>query len=47
MPRFHAAQALLPSGWARDVLVEADDAGTILAASPGSPAADAARLPGW
>ncbi|RKK06125.1 formimidoylglutamate deiminase [Pseudoroseomonas wenyumeiae] len=46
MPRFHAAQALLPSGWARDVLVEADDTGTILAASPGSPAADAVRLPG-
>lgn len=46
MPRFHAAQALLPSGWARDVLVEADDAGTILSASPDSFAADALRLPG-
>ncbi|MBC9175437.1 formimidoylglutamate deiminase [Pseudoroseomonas ludipueritiae] len=46
MPRFHAAQALLPSGWVRDVLVEADDAGTILSASPDSPAADAVRLSG-
>jgi formimidoylglutamate deiminase len=46
MPRFHAAQALLPSGWAHDVLVEADDAGTILSAVPGSQSADAVRLLG-
>jgi len=29
MPILHAADALLPSGWARDVLIEWDDAGVI------------------
>ena len=29
MPALHAADALLPSGWARDVLIEWDDAGVL------------------
>jgi formimidoylglutamate deiminase len=46
MPRFHAAQALLPQGWSRDVLVEADADGTILSATPDMPAADGTKLRG-
>jgi formimidoylglutamate deiminase len=34
MTTFHAARALLPTGWARDVTIAADDAGTITAATP-------------
>jgi formimidoylglutamate deiminase len=41
MPQFHAAAALLPEGWARDVLIEADATGTIARAT-----ADVARVPG-
>jgi formimidoylglutamate deiminase len=37
MPRFHAARALLPKGWARDVLIEADAAGVITAVTPNAP----------
>ena len=29
MPAIHASEALLPSGWAKDVLVEWDDAGVL------------------
>jgi formimidoylglutamate deiminase len=46
MPRFHARDALLPEGWARDVLIETDAAGTILAATPERPQDDADILPG-
>jgi formimidoylglutamate deiminase len=46
MPRFHAASALLPGGWAHDVLVEADGTGNILSVRPGQPAGDAERLRG-
>ena len=31
MPEFHAASALLPQGWARDVLIQADATGAIAA----------------
>jgi formimidoylglutamate deiminase len=46
MPRFHAASALLPNGWAKDVLVEAEGTGNILSVRPGQPAGDAERLHG-
>jgi hypothetical protein len=29
MPSLHAADALLPSGWAHNVMIEWDDAGVI------------------
>src|SRR5688572_5276325 len=35
MRTLHAAEALLPDGWARDVLIEIDDAGNIRSANPG------------
>ncbi|WP_426959787.1 formimidoylglutamate deiminase [Muricoccus radiodurans] len=45
MTRFHAAQALLPGGWARDVAIEADAAGIITSVDPGTVSAgDAERL---
>ncbi|MBY0336262.1 MAG: formimidoylglutamate deiminase [Acetobacteraceae bacterium] len=43
---FHAARALLPSGWARDVLITCDAAGTITAAVAGAPPGHADRLRG-
>jgi formimidoylglutamate deiminase len=46
MPQFHAASALLPQGWARDVLLEVDAGGTILSATAGVPAGKAQRLSG-
>jgi formimidoylglutamate deiminase len=46
MPRFFAHAALLPKGWARDVLIEADAAGTIVAVTVQAEAGDALRLPG-
>ncbi|RAI58276.1 formimidoylglutamate deiminase [Roseicella frigidaeris] len=46
MPEFHARAALLPDGWAADVLIAADDAGWITAATPGAAPGAAARLPG-
>jgi formimidoylglutamate deiminase len=46
MPRYHAASALLAGGWAADVLIEADAAGTILFAAPAKDAGDAERLAG-
>jgi formimidoylglutamate deiminase len=46
MPHFHAASALLPQGWARDVLVEADAGGTILSVTAGAAPGAARRLLG-
>jgi formimidoylglutamate deiminase len=44
---FLAAQALLPQGWARDVLIETDAAGWVVAATPGAAVPGTARrLPG-
>lgn len=37
MPALHAADALLASGWARDVLIEWDDTGAITRVQPASP----------
>jgi formimidoylglutamate deiminase len=37
MPSLHAADALLPSGWGRDVLLEWDDAGMLTRVQPGQP----------
>ncbi|MGH8682505.1 MAG: formimidoylglutamate deiminase, partial [Burkholderiales bacterium] len=42
----HAPEALLPSGWARDVRIEADGAGLIAAVTPGGSPTGAARLRG-
>jgi formimidoylglutamate deiminase len=41
-----AAHALLPQGWARDVLIETDAAGDIVAVTPGSAPGAARRLSG-
>lgn len=48
MTSFLAAAALLPGGWARDVLIEVDARGDIAAVTPGhtGPAGTARRLPG-
>ena len=46
MTGFWAASALLPEGWARDVLIEADAAGWITAVTPGATPGAARRLPG-
>jgi len=43
MPRFHAARALLPGGWAERVLIEADGAGDITAVTPGAAVPGTAR----
>jgi formimidoylglutamate deiminase len=40
---FLAAQALLPQGWARDVLIETDAAGFVVSADPGAAAPGTAR----
>jgi formimidoylglutamate deiminase len=37
MPSLHAHDALLPTGWARDVLIEWDDAGLITRVASGAP----------
>lgn len=37
MPSLHAADALLPSGWARDVLLEWDDSGMLTRVEAGQP----------
>lgn len=42
----HAPTALLPEGWAADVRIEIDRAGTIVAVEPGGAAAGAERLAG-
>lgn len=44
MTSFFAAEAWLPEGWARDVLIEADGAGTITAVTPGAAPGDARRM---
>ena len=44
--KLFAAHALLPDGWARDVRIEVDDAGTIAAVERGVPPEDAGVLPG-
>jgi formimidoylglutamate deiminase len=46
MPSLFAADALLPSGWARDVLLEWDDEGTLRRVETGQPAGDALRAQG-
>ena len=46
MTLFHAASVLLSHGWARDVLVEADEGGTIRAVTPGMAPGEARRLRG-
>ncbi|MCO6419482.1 formimidoylglutamate deiminase [Siccirubricoccus sp. KC 17139] len=46
MPEFHAARALLPSGWAEDVRIAVSAAGDIAAVTPGQPAGGHPRLPG-
>ncbi|MDE2625793.1 MAG: formimidoylglutamate deiminase [Burkholderiales bacterium] len=46
-PRLHAAHALLPEGWARDVLLAWNTAGTLTTVSPDTPApTDAPRAAG-
>ncbi len=44
--RLFAARALLPAGWASDVLLEVDSSGTIVAATPGALADGAERVAG-
>jgi formimidoylglutamate deiminase len=44
--RLFADHALLPTGWARDVLLQWDTSGQLLAVAPGSAVADAPRAPG-
>ena len=44
MPRLYAADALLPSGWARDVLLEWDDAGMLTGVVPGQAAPEGATV---
>ncbi|MDJ0387279.1 formimidoylglutamate deiminase [Roseomonas sp. E05] len=46
MSLFFAADALLPGGWARDVLIEADAVGAIRTVTPGAAPGAAERLPG-
>jgi formimidoylglutamate deiminase len=46
LKRYFAESALLPHGWATDVAIEVDDAGTIVGATANEPAGDAVRLVG-
>jgi formimidoylglutamate deiminase len=46
MPEFHASAALLPDGWAEDVLIAADAAGSIAAVTSGAAPGGARRLRG-
>ena len=46
MPSLFASEALLPNGWARDVLLEWDGAGVLTQANAGSHAGDAPRARG-
>src|SRR5690242_3641720 len=46
MPEFHARSALLPHGWAEDVLIAADATGSIIAVTPGAAPGAADRLRG-
>jgi formimidoylglutamate deiminase len=44
MPPFFASHALLPGGWARDVLISTDARGDIVTATPGATPGEARRL---
>jgi len=44
--KLHAADALLPGGWARDVLLDIDAGGDIATVAPGVPRGDAERAAG-
>jgi formimidoylglutamate deiminase len=44
--KFFASDALLPEGWAADVLLETDSEGMLVAVTPGAPAASAVRAAG-
>jgi formimidoylglutamate deiminase len=46
MTVLHAPEAMLPSGWARDVRIEVDGAGCIASVTPQAPATGAVRLRG-
>jgi formimidoylglutamate deiminase len=46
LKRYFAASALLPHGWATDVAIDVDDAGTIVGATAGAQPGDAVRLVG-
>ncbi|MBL8567990.1 MAG: formimidoylglutamate deiminase [Phreatobacter sp.] len=46
MPRLHAPRALLPDGWARDVRIDIDAHGDIVAIAPGVEAGDGMRVAG-
>jgi formimidoylglutamate deiminase len=46
MPSLHASDALLPTGWARDVLIEWDDTGLIRRVASGQAAGSAPRAAG-
>ena len=46
MTTYHAARALLPTGWARDVAIAVAPDGTVAAVTPDSPAGTATRLSG-
>ncbi len=46
MTQFHAATALLPQGWAQDVLISIDASGSISAVAPGQPVGATPRLRG-
>jgi formimidoylglutamate deiminase len=46
MPSLHAARALLPDGWARDVLLRWDDSGVLTSVQRDEPPADHARAAG-
>ena len=46
MPALFAEDALLPTGWARDVLLEWNDEGLLTRVQPGAPAGAAPRAPG-
>ena len=46
MPSLHAADALLPSGWAKDVLLEWNDEGMLTGVAPGRPATGASKAAG-
>jgi formimidoylglutamate deiminase len=46
MPRYLAETAWLPEGWARDVVIDVDAAGDLVAVTPGGDASGAARLAG-
>ncbi len=47
MSRYFAVAALLPHGWASDVVIEVGEDGTIVSVVPSAPAGPAQRLAGW